>query len=144
VMNARMEEMSFRSGLAVFAGVLALTATGIALTLTLGGGHPAAAAPPGASANAAPRSGAPQWSAAALPAPSASPSATQVSPESRPVAAYTPEPVTTTHAASPSPSAPASSPWPTPRPPRRKKPWPWPGSSQGGFGTPPGWWFSGR
>jgi hypothetical protein len=49
-MNARMEEMSFRSGVAVFAGVLALTGMGIALTVTLGGGHRAAAGapPPGA------------------------------------------------------------------------------------------------
>jgi hypothetical protein len=45
VMNARMEEMSFRSGVVVVTGVLALAAAVIALTVTLGGGHRAAAAP---------------------------------------------------------------------------------------------------
>jgi hypothetical protein len=34
LLNARMEEMSFRSGVAVAAGVLALTGVGIALTVT--------------------------------------------------------------------------------------------------------------
>jgi hypothetical protein len=135
VMNTRMEEMSFRSGLAVFAAVLALTGIGVALTLTLGGGHPAAAAPRAASAGAAPRSAPPQSSAAALPSPSASPTATQASPESQPVADYTPEPVTTTHAA----SAPPSSPWPTPRPPKRLRSR---GPSQG-WTPPPEWWFPG-
>ena len=57
VVNARMEEMSFRSGVAVFAGVLALTGGGIALTVTLGGGHPAAAAPPSASTERHPEPG---------------------------------------------------------------------------------------
>ncbi len=60
VLNARLEEMSFRSGLAVVAGVLVLTAAGIALTVTLGGGHRAAAAPPAVSASAAPSSAAAQ------------------------------------------------------------------------------------
>ena len=59
VLNARMEEMSFRSGVAVGAGVLALTGVGIALTVTLAAGHQAAAAPPAASAAAVPSSAAP-------------------------------------------------------------------------------------
>ena len=42
---ARMEEMSFRSGAALAAAVLAVSGLGIALTLTLGGGHGAVAAP---------------------------------------------------------------------------------------------------
>ena len=119
LMNARMEEMSFRSGLAVFAAVLVLTATGIALTVTLGGGHRAAAAPSAASASAAPSSAAAQSSAAAEPSPSAGPTATQISPGSEPIADYSPGPGTSTTrpaTSAPSSAAPSSSPWPTYRP----------------------------
>jgi hypothetical protein len=115
MMNARMEEMSFRSGLAVFAAVLALTGTGIGLTVTLGGGHPAAAAPPAVSASAAPNSATAQSSDPVEPSPSADPTATQISPESEPIADYTSEPKTSTTPAATS-AAPSSSPWPTYRP----------------------------
>ena len=52
-----MEEISFRSGVAVFAAVLAVTGLGIALTLTLGGGHGAVAAPRPAPASTTPTCG---------------------------------------------------------------------------------------
>lgn len=81
VLNARMEEMSFRSGVAVFAGVLALTAVGIALTVTLGAGHPAAAT--SASVTRSPM--VPPSSASAAPSSSDRPSATQDAPQSAPV-----------------------------------------------------------
>jgi len=83
-MNARMEEMSFRSGVAVFVGVLALTGIGIALTVTLGGGHRAAAAPLTASTSLTPSPVASPGSASAAPSPSASPSAIQDAPGSAP------------------------------------------------------------
>ena len=142
VLNARLEAMSFRSGLAVFAGVLALTATGITLTVTMGGGHPAAA-PPAVSASAAPSSAAAQSSAAAEPSPSASPTPAQISPESQPIADFTaPEPGTTPSATSAPPRsrAPSSPPWPTYRPmglaPSHSLKTPGGGS---GANPPPGW-----
>jgi hypothetical protein len=119
VMNARMEEMSFRSGVVVVTGVLALAAAGIALTVTLGGGHRAAAAPSAVSASVGPNSAAAQSSAAADPSPSASPAGTQVSPDAQPVADFTPKPGTSPRqpGSSTSPSAsPSSSAWPTYRP----------------------------
>jgi predicted lipid-binding transport protein (Tim44 family) len=106
--------MSFRSGLAVFAAVLALTATGIVLTVTMGGGHQAAATPPAVSASAAPDPAAGQSSDAAEPSPSAGPTATQTSPESQPIADDTPGPGTSTTPAAT--SAAPSSLWPTYRP----------------------------
>ena len=42
--NARLEEMSFRSGVAALTAVLAFTGAGIALAIALGSGHGAAAA----------------------------------------------------------------------------------------------------
>jgi hypothetical protein len=114
VLNARLEAMSFRSGLAMFAGVLALTATGIALTVTMGGGHRSGVAPSAVSASAAPRSAAAQSSGAAEPSPSATPTPAQTSPESQPIADYTPGPATTS--APPGSVAPSSPPWPTYRP----------------------------
>jgi hypothetical protein len=118
VMNARMEEMSFRSGVALFAAVLALTGTGIAFTVTLGVSHGAAAAPPASSATAAQNSTAPASSAAAEPSPSASPSPDQGSPVygSGPAVADASSPGTTTQAASPQSSPAPSSPSPTYRP----------------------------
>ena len=137
VVNARMEEMSFRSGLAVFAAVLALTGTGIALTVTLGGGHRAAAAPLTASRSVTPSPVAPPSSASAAPSLPASPSASQAAPESAPAVANedAPQPETT-KAPSPQASPASSSPWPTPRPlPSRTL-----GPEQPPETTPPGWW----
>ena len=101
VLNARMEEMSFRSGVAVFAGVLALTAVGIALTVTLEAGHPAAAAPPSASASVTQSPTVPPSSASAAPSSSDSPSATQDAPQSAPAPTNedAPQPETTTRGA---------------------------------------------
>ncbi len=53
MLYARMEELSFRTGAATVAGVLAVAATAILLTLTQGGHH---AAPPRAQAGLAPSS----------------------------------------------------------------------------------------
>ena len=142
VINARLEAMSFRSGLAVFAAVFALTATGIALTVTMGGGHPTAAAPPVTSASAAPSSAAAQSSAAAGPSPSASPTLAETSPESQPIADYTPESATipSDTSAPPRSRAPSSPPWPTYRPmglaPSHSLKTPGVGS---GANPPPGW-----
>ena len=118
VVNARLEAMSFRSGVAVFAAVLALTATAIALTVTVGGGHQTAAAPSVTSASTAPSSAAAQSSAAAEPSPSASPTPAPTSPQSQPIADYTREPATTPSGTSaPRRSrAPSSPAWPTYRP----------------------------
>jgi hypothetical protein len=118
LINARMEEMSFRSGVVVVTGVLALAAAVIALTITLGGGHRADAASSAVSASVGPSSAAAQSSAAADPSPSASPTAPQVSPEAQPVADFTRTPGTSPTRAAPStsPSAATSSPWPTYRP----------------------------
>jgi serine/threonine-protein kinase len=117
-MNARMEEMSFRSGVAVFASVLALTGTGIALAVTLGGSHQAAAAAPKASATSVPVSTAPPSSAEAVPSPSVSPSAAPGTPAygSAPAVADASSPEPTRRATSAHPSAAPTSPWPTYRP----------------------------
>ena len=78
-LNARLEEMPFRSGVALFAAVLTLTGTGVALTVTTGGGHGAAAA----SAASGPGSTTPPSSADAVPSPSAYPSAAPGTPALR-------------------------------------------------------------
>jgi hypothetical protein len=136
-MDARMEEMSFRSGVAVFAGVLALTGIGIALTVTLGGGHRAAAAPLTTSTSVTPRPVAPPSSASAAPSPSASPSATQDAPGSAPAAVNEDAPPPeTTKAPAPQASPASSSRWLTP--------WPLPSRTFGpeqSLKTPPPWWF---
>ena len=119
LLNTRLEEMSFRSGLAVVAAVFALTATGITLTLTVGGGHGAIAAPPATSSSSAPNAASGQSSAAAEPSPSASSTATRIEPGSQPVADYTTQPgASPTKAAPSAPSSapPSASPWPTYRP----------------------------
>ena len=82
----RMEETSFRSGAALAAAVLAVCGLGIALTVTLGGGHGAAAAPRTTPASTTPSSAAPLLSAPAVPSPSASASATQDPPQPVPAA----------------------------------------------------------
>jgi hypothetical protein len=125
----RMEELSFRTGAATVAGVLAVAATAILLTLTQGGHH---AAPPRAQAGLA--------SSSFVAAPEAvplSPSAAHQAHTRRPAAApdvpYVPSPSKTpTVMPQPSPS-------PTPHPPRHGVrapvthgppsspgfPWPW-------------------
>ena len=117
VLNTRLEEMSFRSGLAVVAAVFALTAAGITVTLTVGGGgHGAIAAPPATSASSAPSSASAQSSAAAESSPSARSTASQTSPGSQPVADFSPQPSASPAQASPSASSsapPSASPWPT-------------------------------
>ena len=143
VMNARLEEMSFRSGVALFAAVLALTGTGIALTVTLGVSHGAVVTSPAASATAVPGSTAPPSSAEAVPSPSASPSVAPGSPAygSGPAVADAPSPGTTTQAASPQASPAPSSPSPTYRPmglaPSHSLTSPGPGGP--GADPPPGW-----
>jgi len=118
VLNARMEEMSFRSGVGLFAAVLALTGTGIGLTVTAGGAHQAAGAPPAASATSHPGPTAPPSAAEAVPSPSASPSAGPASPVygSAPAATYQPSPGATTQPPSAQASPVPSSPTPTYRP----------------------------
>jgi hypothetical protein len=141
VMNARMEEMSFRSGVALFAAVLALTGTGIAFTVTLGASH-GAAAPPASSATAVPGSTAPPSSAEAVPSPSASPSPDQSSPVygSGPAVADASSPGATQAASSQTSPAP-SLPSPTYRPmglaPSHSLTSPGPGGP--GVNPPPGW-----
>jgi hypothetical protein len=140
VMNARMEEMSFRSGVALFAAVLALIGTGIAFTVTLGASH-GAAAPPASPATAVPGSTAPPSSAEAVPSPSARPSPDQSSPVygSGPAVADASSPGATTQAASPQTSP--ASPSPTYRPmglaPSHSLTSPGPGGP--GVNPPPGW-----
>ena len=130
---ARMEELSFRTGAATVAGVLAVAATAILLTLTQGGHH---AGPSRTQAGLAPSS--------FVEAPafvSFSPSATRQTrtrrPEAAPNAGYVPKPAKTPTAT----PHPAPSPaWPRPRHtfrtdppvthgtpnPRPTFPWPWP------------------
>jgi hypothetical protein len=125
----RMEELSFRTGAATVAGVLAVAATAILLTLTQGGHH------------AAPRAQAGFASSSFVAAPEVvplSPSAAHQTHTRRPAAApdvpYVPGPSKTpTVMPQPSPS-------PTPHPPRHGVrapvthgppsspgfPWPWP------------------
>jgi hypothetical protein len=125
----RMEELSFRTGAATVAGVLAVAATAILLTLTQGGHH---AAPPRAQAG---------FSSSFVAAPEVgplSPSAAHQTHTRRPTAApdmpYVPNPSKTpTVMPQPSPSS-------TPHPPRHGVrapvthgppsspgfPWPWP------------------
>ena len=112
VINARLEEMSFRSGVTAFVAVLALTGTGIVLAVVLSGGHQAAGAPPAVHTSAAPASAAPRPSASALPSPSAGSSAIQDAPAPAQAAS---QPAQTTQASSPQASPSATSPWPTPR-----------------------------
>lgn len=120
VLNARMEEMSFRSGVVLFAAIVALTAVGVTLSVAVGGGgHRAAVAlPPSPSAYFS-GSVPPASSIGVAPAPSASPSAAPGSPAygSAPQVADAPSPGTTTKPgsapASPVLSSPAS---PTYRP----------------------------
>jgi hypothetical protein len=116
VLNARMEEMRFRTGVVVVAALLAVAGLGIGFGLVLGGGHPAAEVTPAASAHVT-RSPVPLSSSAfAASSPSARPRAIQDAHESAaPVAEQSPQPeTTTTRARSPKPSAAATSPWPTP------------------------------
>jgi len=128
---ARMEELSFRTGAATVAGVLAVAATAIVLTLTQGGRH---AAPPRAEAGLA--------SSSFVAAPEVvplSPSAAHRSHPRRPTAApdvhYAPSPAktpTATPQPSPSPSRPlprhtVRTPPVTHGPPSTPGfPWPWP------------------
>jgi hypothetical protein len=127
---ARMEELSFRTGAATVAGVLAVAATAVLLTLTQGGHH---AAPPRAQAGLASSS----FVAAPEDVP-LSPSAAHRTHTRRPAAApnvpYVPSPAKTPTA------TPQPSPSPTPHPPRHGVrtsvthgppsspgfPWPWP------------------
>ena len=104
---ARMEELSFRTGAATVAGVLAVAATAILLTLTQGGHH---AGPPRAQAGLVPSSFVAAPDAAPL-----SPSAAHRSHPRRPAAApdgpYVTGPAkspTATPQPSPSPSSSAS------------------------------------
>ena len=133
--NARMEEMSFRSGVAVLAAVLALVGMGVALTLALSGGHPAAAVQRIVPASLIPAPAAFPSPVPAEPSPSASPSVIHDAPESAPAQAAPQRETTTTQAPSPRPSPTTSSPWPTPRPFRSTYP-PNPDPSY-----PPPWWF---
>jgi hypothetical protein len=132
VLNARLEEMSFRSGAAVFGAVLALTGLGLGLSLTEGGSHhPAAASAVSASVvTRSPASGPSPASAA----PSPSPSVMHDAPENVP-AQDGPQSEATTRAAAPRVTLASSSPWPTPRPIRTHRP----GSGGPGY-PPPGWW----
>jgi hypothetical protein len=126
---ARMEELSFRTGAATVAGVFAVAATAIVLTLTQGGHH---AAPPRAAQAGAVPSRFLAVSSIATPSPSARTSRHQ--PTAAPDVQYVPQPAkspTATPQASPSPSrsAPLRTFW---TPPRTHKPaspgprWPWP------------------
>jgi hypothetical protein len=131
MLYARMEELSFRTGAATVAGVLAVAATAILLTLTQGGHH---AAPPRAQAGLA--------SSSFVAAPAIvpiSPSATHHArrPEGGPDVRYVPEP-TKTPIARPRPAPSPSRPlpmrtfWTKPRvthgrpSPAPTSPWPWP------------------
>ena len=139
---SRMEELSFRTGFAAVAGVLAVAATAILLTLTQGGHH---AAPPRAQAGLAPSS----FVAAPVIVPS-SPSATHHArrPEGGPDVRYVPEP-TKAPIARPRPAPSPSQPTPrhTYQAPTYQRPttaptfsWPWPipsaGFNQPGQGLP--------
>ncbi|MGH3256119.1 MAG: hypothetical protein ACRDOU_12145 [Streptosporangiaceae bacterium] len=100
----RMEELSFRTGAATVAGVLAVAATAILLTLTQGGHH---AGPRHAEAGLAPTS------FEATPITASSPSATHHSHRSRPTAGpevrYVPTKTPTARPQpAPSPSHPSS------------------------------------
>jgi hypothetical protein len=136
---ARMEELSFRTGAATVAGVVAVAATAILLTLTQGGHHAAARAaqaggaipsrlladPPIATFSPSARTGRHRASAAPdvhyVPQPTRTPTATpQASPSpSRPAPLrtfWTPPP-DRTHTAPAAPSSPGFHwPWPTPSP----------------------------
>jgi hypothetical protein len=99
MLYARMEELSFRTGAATVAGVLAVAATAILLTLTQGGHH---AAPPRAQAGLAPSS------FVAAPAivpisPTAAHRTRTRRPEAAPEVRYAPEPAKT-HTATPQPA----------------------------------------
>ncbi len=133
MLYARMEELSFRTGAATVAGVCAVAATAILLTLTQGGHH---AGPPRAQAGLAPSS-----FVAAQPIVAFSPSATHRSrtrlPAGGPDVRYVPGPAKTpTAAPQPAPSPSYPSPrrtfWTRPpvthgRPsPAPTFPWPWP------------------
>jgi hypothetical protein len=125
---ARMEELSFRTGAATVAGVVAVAATAILLTLTQGAHH------------GAPRAQAalPASSLVGAPVQAASPSAVRQSHHRRsatPIVHYVPGP-TKTPTARPQPAPSSPSP-PRPRhirtppvthgPPRTPGyPWPWP------------------
>jgi hypothetical protein len=102
----RMEEMSFRSGAAVSAGVLAALGAAIALPVVLGGNHSAGAA--GApSLGPAARSVAPPSPAPASASPSARPSLKRAVPAAPAESGQLPSQVTavTTSQASPAPAA---------------------------------------
>jgi hypothetical protein len=105
---SRMEELSFRTGAATVAGVLAVAATAILLTLTQGGHH---AAPPRAQAGLAPSS-----FVGAQPIVPFSPTATHHSHTRRPTGGpevrYAPEPAKT-RTATPQPAP--SPTWPMPK-----------------------------
>jgi hypothetical protein len=105
---ARMEDMSFRTGAATFAGVLAVAATAILLTLIQVGHH--AAAPRAAQAGAVP-----SLPVAAPPRYASLPATHSHKHRAEHFADYVPGPAktpTATPQASPSPSRPA--PWQTP------------------------------
>lgn len=125
----RLEEMSFRSGAAICAGVLVVAGMAIALSVTLAGQRPAPAR--AAASSAALPSVLPSSPAAAF-SPSARPSARHARPDSGsgPAADYLPE-----HQVTPAGGAQASpAPWPKLRPWRRP---PTPGRFPASL--PPGW-----
>ena len=109
---ARMEELSFRSAVATAAGVLAITGAGVTLTVTSGGSHQLAVAPPAASAVGAQSTAAPSPPAVSLPAaapsPSASPARVVPEAEDQPVTGAAPEPTQRVTACFPG----QLSPWP--------------------------------
>jgi hypothetical protein len=128
---ARMEELSFRTGAATVAGVFAVAATAIVLTLTQGGHHAAPSRADQAGAAASRFLAAPPIAAISPSARTSPPGATAA-----PDGYYVPQPAKTpaaTPQASPSPSRPAPMRtfW-TPPPRTHKAPaspgyhWPWP------------------
>jgi hypothetical protein len=131
---SRMEELSFRTGFAAVAGVLAVAATAILLTLTQGGHH---AEPPRAQASLPPSS----FVAAPAIVPFSTPATHRARrPEGGPDVRYAPEPtkapIARPHRA-PSPGQPTprpSFPAPTYRPnpdPGATFSWPWPTPGSG-------------
>ena len=136
--NARLEEMSFRSGAVVSAGAVVVGGTAIALGVMLSGGHAAASSnAPRAHVTLRPAlvPGSVQASASASASPMATPS------RSAPALSYYPQPSPRADAdATPaaSPTTPSLGPSFRPHPVRSRRPSPRPTVSVPGWPGPPG------
>jgi hypothetical protein len=113
-----MEEMSFRSGAAVVAGVLVIAGVAIALTVVLGGHNATATSPPRPAAarstpspSLAPAAALPSATAQATPMASLGP-AGDYQPSTPVTAARTPQPSATSAAGLPTPRHPRPTPTP--------------------------------